>query len=122
MRAGVLIVTIMSNSFIQASAWIAVTLIIPQALKVLTVTTTRSTLAMGADFADGKGNATVYATWREQEELRQEARDYSSGALLDLAWVWAVLLTLSSLTTSWLLSLLMALAPAAMITTSRVLW
>ena len=38
-------------------------------------------LAMGADFADGKGNATFYATWREQEELRQEARDYSSGAL-----------------------------------------
>jgi len=38
-------------------------------------------LAMGSDFADGKGNATFYATWREQDELRQEARDYSSGAL-----------------------------------------
>ena len=38
-------------------------------------------IAMGADFADGRGNATVYATWREQDELRQEARDYSAGAL-----------------------------------------
>lgn len=38
-------------------------------------------LAIGGDFADGKGNATFYATWREQDELRQEARDYSSGAL-----------------------------------------
>ena len=38
-------------------------------------------IAMGADFADGKGNATVYASWREQAELRQEARDYSAGAL-----------------------------------------
>ena len=38
-------------------------------------------LAMGSDFGNGKGNATVYATWREQDELRQEARDYSSGAL-----------------------------------------
>ena len=38
-------------------------------------------LAMGSDFADGKGNATFYATWREQDELRQESRDYSSGAL-----------------------------------------
>jgi len=38
-------------------------------------------IAMGMDFADGRGNATVYASWREQEELRQEARDYSSGAL-----------------------------------------
>ena len=36
---------------------------------------------MGSDFADGKGNATVYGTWREQKELRQEARDYSAGAL-----------------------------------------
>ena len=27
---------------------------------------------MGSDFADGKGNATVYGTWREQKELRQE--------------------------------------------------
>ena len=38
-------------------------------------------LAMGSDFANGKGNATFYATWREQEELRQEARIYSAGAL-----------------------------------------
>ena len=38
-------------------------------------------IAMGSDFANGKGNATFYATWREQEELRQEARIYSSGAL-----------------------------------------
>ena len=38
-------------------------------------------IAIGSDFADGKGNATVYATWREQDELRQEARDYSAGAL-----------------------------------------
>ena len=38
-------------------------------------------IAMGMDFADGKGNATVYATWRKQEELRQESRDYSAGAL-----------------------------------------
>ena len=36
---------------------------------------------MGSDFADGKGNATMYGTWREQKELRQEARDFSSGAL-----------------------------------------
>ena len=35
-------------------------------------------IAMGADFADGKGNATVYASWREQAELRQEARDLLS--------------------------------------------
>lgn len=36
---------------------------------------------MGSDFADGRGNATLYGTWREQKELRQEARDYSAGAL-----------------------------------------
>jgi len=40
---------------------------------------------MGSDFADGKGNATVYGTWREQKELRQESRDYSSGALTGAA-------------------------------------
>ncbi len=40
-------------------------------------------IAMGMDFADGKGNATLYASWREQQELRQEARDYSAGALND---------------------------------------
>lgn len=38
-------------------------------------------IVMGGDFADGKGNATVYATWRENEELQQGARDYSSCAL-----------------------------------------
>lgn len=38
-------------------------------------------LAIGSDFADGRGNATVYATWRKGNELRQEARDYSSCAL-----------------------------------------
>lgn len=38
-------------------------------------------LIAGSDFAGGKGNATVYATWRKNDELRQEARDYSSCAL-----------------------------------------
>lgn len=38
-------------------------------------------LVMGADFADGRGNATVYATWRKGNELKQDARDYSSCAL-----------------------------------------
>jgi outer membrane receptor protein involved in Fe transport len=38
-------------------------------------------VVIGGDFADGKGNATAYATWRDNEELRQEARDYSSCAL-----------------------------------------
>ena len=42
-------------------------------------------LAMGSDFDNGKGNATVYATWRDQAELRQEARDYSAGALTGAA-------------------------------------
>jgi outer membrane receptor protein involved in Fe transport len=36
---------------------------------------------MGSTFADGKGHATAYATWRQINELRQEARDYSSCAL-----------------------------------------
>lgn len=35
----------------------------------------------GGDFADGRGNATVYATFRKNQELRQGARDYSSCAL-----------------------------------------
>jgi len=35
----------------------------------------------GGDFADGRGNATVYLTWRKNNELKQEARDYSSCAL-----------------------------------------
>lgn len=38
-------------------------------------------LTMGSDFANGKGHATVYATWRQVDELRQESRDYSSCAL-----------------------------------------
>lgn len=38
-------------------------------------------IVVGSDFADGKGNATFYATWRDNEELKQEARDYSSCAL-----------------------------------------
>ena len=38
-------------------------------------------LVIGGDFADSRGNATVYATWRENEELLQGERDYSSCAL-----------------------------------------
>jgi len=38
-------------------------------------------LVMGSDFADGRGNATVYATWRKGTELLQASRDYSSCAL-----------------------------------------
>jgi iron complex outermembrane receptor protein len=37
--------------------------------------------AAGSDFADGRGNATVFATWRQNEGLQQAARDYSSCAL-----------------------------------------
>ncbi len=36
---------------------------------------------MGTDFADGRGNATAYATWREGKPLLQAARDYSGCAL-----------------------------------------
>jgi len=36
---------------------------------------------MGSDFADDKGHATVYATWRKGSELRQGSRDYGSCAL-----------------------------------------
>jgi outer membrane receptor protein involved in Fe transport len=35
----------------------------------------------GGDFADGRGNATVYATFRKNNELREGERDYSSCAL-----------------------------------------
>lgn len=35
-------------------------------------------IAIGSDFADGRGNATAFITWRQNEELRQDARDYSS--------------------------------------------
>jgi iron complex outermembrane receptor protein len=40
---------------------------------------------IGGDFADGRGNATVFATWRENEALLQESRDYSSCALNNAA-------------------------------------
>ena len=42
-------------------------------------------LVVGADFADGRGNATAYATWRDNEELLQASRDYSSCALSNSA-------------------------------------
>ncbi len=38
-------------------------------------------LVVGGDFDDGRGNATVYATWRENKEMLQGERDYSSCAL-----------------------------------------
>lgn len=38
-------------------------------------------LALGSTFADGKGHAMGYFTWRKNDELRQGARDYSSCAL-----------------------------------------
>lgn len=38
-------------------------------------------IAMGSDFADGRGNATAYVTWRQNAGLLQGARDYSSCAL-----------------------------------------
>lgn len=38
-------------------------------------------LAFGGDFADDKGHAVGYATYRKVNELRQAARDYSSCAL-----------------------------------------
>jgi outer membrane receptor protein involved in Fe transport len=38
-------------------------------------------LALGSSFADGKGHAMAYFTWRQNDELRQGARDYSSCAL-----------------------------------------
>jgi len=42
-------------------------------------------IVMGSDFDDGRGNATVYATWRDNQELLQGARDYSSCALSNSA-------------------------------------
>ena len=36
---------------------------------------------IGSDFADGRGNATFYATWRENQEMLQAERDYGSCAL-----------------------------------------
>ncbi len=38
-------------------------------------------LIAGTDFAGGKGNATLYASWRKNEELLEAERDYSSCAL-----------------------------------------
>ncbi|MEI6860519.1 MAG: TonB-dependent receptor [Shewanella sp.] len=38
-------------------------------------------LAIGSDFADGKGHAVAYAVWRRNDELLQGERDYSSCAL-----------------------------------------
>lgn len=38
-------------------------------------------LIAGSDFAGGRGNATIYATWRKNDELLESARDYSSCAL-----------------------------------------
>jgi iron complex outermembrane receptor protein len=35
----------------------------------------------GTDFAGGKGNATLYASWRKNDELLEAERDYSSCAL-----------------------------------------
>lgn len=38
-------------------------------------------MIVGSDFAGGRGNATVYATWRKSDELLEGKRDYSSCAL-----------------------------------------
>jgi len=38
-------------------------------------------LVLGSDFADGKGNATAYATWRKSDPLLQGERDYAGCAL-----------------------------------------
>jgi outer membrane receptor protein involved in Fe transport len=38
-------------------------------------------VAIGGSFAQGKGHAMGYFTWRDNEELRQQSRDYSSCAL-----------------------------------------
>lgn len=38
-------------------------------------------MTMGGDFDGGKGHATIYATWRKDEEMLQGERDYSSCAL-----------------------------------------
>ncbi len=38
---------------------------------------------IGSDFADGRGNATAYATWRKGDALLEGSRDYSSCALGD---------------------------------------
>jgi outer membrane receptor protein involved in Fe transport len=38
-------------------------------------------LVLGSDFADGRGNATAWATWRDNQELLQASRDYAGCAL-----------------------------------------
>lgn len=38
-------------------------------------------LVAGGRFAEGRGHATVYATWRDNEEVTQDQRDYSSCTL-----------------------------------------
>ncbi len=38
-------------------------------------------IAMGSDFADGRGNATAYVTWRQNAGMLQGSRDYSTCAL-----------------------------------------
>jgi iron complex outermembrane receptor protein len=68
------------NSFIQQGCWMLAWFDYPSGTEGPDGDNNQIDFAMGSDFADGKGNATFYATWREQEELRQEARDYSSGA------------------------------------------
>jgi len=42
-------------------------------------------VVIGGDFDDGRGNATVYGTWRDNQELLQADRDYSSCALNNAA-------------------------------------
>ena len=38
-------------------------------------------ITMGGDFADGKGHATSYATWKRNDEMKYATRDYTSCAL-----------------------------------------
>jgi len=38
-------------------------------------------IVIGGDFSDGRGNATVYATWRKNDALLHGSRDYSSCSL-----------------------------------------
>ncbi len=42
-------------------------------------------IVIGGDFADGRGNATAYATWRKNDPLLQGSRDYRSCALNNTA-------------------------------------
>jgi len=43
--------------------------------------TTQLSLLMGSNFADGKGNATVFLGWQQTDALLQSERDYSGCAL-----------------------------------------